>query len=75
MILSSEQIATVRKYTNADRIDQDKLVAYLQKHRTIKLEVFSHCSKVSKRSFGSMGYSTYVYSANPVLLLPGAVRE
>ena len=60
MILSSEQIATVRKYTNADRIDQDKLVAYLQKHRTIKLEVFSHCSKVSKRSFGSMGYSTFL---------------
>lgn len=40
MILSSEQLAVVRKYTDAYRIDQDKLVAYLQKHRTIKLEFF-----------------------------------
>lgn len=67
MNLSSEQLAIVHKYTDVSRIDQDKLVAYLQKHRTIKLEVFSHCSKVSKRSFDSRGYSTflskYTYSA------------
>lgn len=60
MILSSEQLAVVRKYTDAYRIDQDKLVAYLQKHRTIKLEVFSCCSKVSKRSMGSRGYSVFL---------------
>lgn len=60
MILSSEQLAVVRKYTDAYRIDQDKLVAYLQKHRTIKLEVFSHCSKVSKRSMESRGYSGFL---------------
>lgn len=60
MILSSEQLAVVRKYTDAYRIDQDKLVAYLQKHRTIKLEVFSYCSKVSKRSMGSRGYSVFL---------------
>lgn len=60
MILSSEQLAVVRKYTDAYRIDQDKLVAYLQKHRIIKLEVFSYCSKVSKRSMGSRGYSVFL---------------
>lgn len=60
MNLSSEQLAVVHKYTNANLIDQDKLVAYLQKHRTIKLEVFSHCSKVSKRSIGSRGYSIFL---------------
>lgn len=60
MNLSSEQLAVVRKYTDISRIDQDKLVAYLQKHRTIKLEVFSYCSKVSKRSIGSRGYSIFL---------------
>lgn len=60
MNLSSEQLAIVRKYTDTSRTDQDKLVAYLQKHRTIKLEVFSYCSKVSKRSFNSRGYSTFL---------------
>ena len=60
MNLSSEQLAVVRKYTDISRIDQDKLMAYLQKHRTIKPEVFSYCSKVSKRSIGSRGYSVFL---------------
>lgn len=60
MNLSSEQLAVVHKYTDISRIDQDKLVAYLQKHRTIKLEVFSYCSQVSKRSIGSRGYSIFL---------------
>lgn len=60
MNLSSEQLAVVRKYTDISRIDQDKLMAYLQKHRTIKPEVFSYCSKVSKLSIGSRGYSVFL---------------
>ena len=60
MDLSFDQLAVVEKYTDVSRIDREKLVAYLQKHRTIKLEVFSYCSKVSKRSLGSKGYSIFL---------------
>lgn len=60
MDLSFDQLAVVEKYTDVSRIDREKLVAYLQKHKTIKLEVFSYCSKVSKRSLGSKGYSIFL---------------
>lgn len=60
MKLSDGQIAIINKYTDPYRIDREKLVTYLQKHRTIKLDVFTYCSKVSKRSFGSRGYSTFL---------------
>ena len=60
MKLSDGQIAIINKYTDPYRIDREKLVTYLQKHRIIKLDVFTYCSKVSKRSFGSRGYSTFL---------------
>jgi len=60
MQLSNDQIDLINRYTDAYRIDRSKLTSYLEKHKTIKAEVFSYCSKVSKRSFGSRGYCTYL---------------
>lgn len=60
MKLTEEQINIIRHYTDGYRIDREKLVSYLEKHKTIKSEVFSYCSKVSKRDFGSRGYCMYL---------------
>lgn len=60
MQLSSEHLAAINKYTDAYRIDREKLISYLEKHKTIKLEVFSYCSRVSKRSFDSRGFCSFL---------------
>lgn len=63
MKLTSEQIAVINRYTDAERIDREKLIAYLEKHKIIKGDVFKHCSKVVERSLmASRGYCTFLNS-------------
>ena len=60
MKLSEEQINVICHYTDGYRIDREKLISYLEKHKTIKSEVFGYCTKVSKRGLGSRGYCMYL---------------
>lgn len=60
MKLNEEQLVVIDQYTDASRINRERLVAYLEKHRIIKNEVFSMCSTVSKRSFDSRGYCFFL---------------
>lgn len=48
MKLTESQINIICHYTDGYRIDREKLISYLEKHRTIKSEVFGYCTKVSK---------------------------
>lgn len=60
MKLNEEQLAVINRYTDAYRINRERLVTYLEKHRTIMGDVFSSCSTVSKRSFDSRGYCSFL---------------
>lgn len=61
MTLSETSLAIIAKYTDAYRIDREKLISYLEKHRTIKRDIFKYCTKVSKKSLmESRGYSMYL---------------
>ena len=60
MRLTENQIIVINQYTDPYRIDRDKLIAYLEKHRTIKSDVFGYCTKVSKRGLGSRGFCMFL---------------
>lgn len=60
MKLSENQIKIIYQYAYGYCIDIEKLISYLEKHRTIQREVFNYCSRVSKLSDGSRGYSMYL---------------
>lgn len=60
MKLTENQINVIANYTDGYRIDRQKLISYLEKHRTIKSDIFDYCSRVSKKSFGSRGYCMYL---------------
>lgn len=60
MKLTESQINIICHYTDGYRIDREKLISYLEKHRTIKSEVFGYCTKVSKKGLGSRGYCMYL---------------
>lgn len=60
MKLTADQISIIERYTDAYRIDQAKLIAYLEKHKTVKADVFEYCTKVSKRSWGARGFCSYL---------------
>ena len=63
MKLSSEQIAVINRYTDERLIDREKLIAYLERHRTIKNEVFKYCSRKVKSGYHSNdGYCFYLDS-------------
>jgi len=63
MKLTSEQIAVINRHTDSERIDREKLIEYLEKHKTIKGEVFKKCSKANTRSLtASRGYCTFLDS-------------
>ena len=49
MKLSREQLAIIDEHINTYLIDKEKLIAYLEKHRIIKNEVFSKCAKRGRR--------------------------
>ena len=46
MKLTESQIKLICRYTDAYRIDREKLASYLEKHRTIKSEIFGYCANV-----------------------------
>ena len=60
MKLTEAQVAVIQRHTDGYRIDRTKLIAYLEKHKTVKSEVFGHCSTVSKKGFGSRGYCFFL---------------
>ena len=60
MKLTESQINIICHYTDGYRIDREKLISYLEKHRTIKSDVFGYCTKVSKKGLGSRGYCMYL---------------
>lgn len=55
MTLTSEQKAIINEYIDSEEIDSNALIAYIEKHRVIKAEVFSKCSIKKKRSLLSEG--------------------
>lgn len=68
MKLTEQQISFINKYVDETLIDKEKLIEYLEMHRTIKNEVFKKCAKRrEKTSFldesycillnGSQGYN------------------
>ena len=59
MKLTAEQIYIITHCTDENYIDREKLVSYLEKHKTIKNEVFQYCSKVTK-GLGPQGYCGYL---------------
>ncbi len=63
MKLTEEQINIICHYTDGYRIDRQKLISYLEKHRIIKGEVFGYCTKVSKKGLGARGYCMYLEEA------------
>ena len=57
MKLTEQQIAVIEKYVDGSLINRDRLVQYLEKHRTIKNEVFASCSLLGKKvRFGDEAY-------------------
>lgn len=63
MKLTSEQIAVINRYTDSERIDREKLIEYLEKHKTVKGNVFAYCTLVPKGSWtASKGYCTFLDS-------------
>ena len=60
MKLTEEQLEIINHYTDAYRIDREKLVSYLEKHRTIKRNVFGYCTRVSRRYAGGRGYCMFL---------------
>ena len=63
MKLTENQIHVIRNYTDSELIDQEKLISYLEKHNTIKNEVFSYCSKVDKWSCPDRGFCIFLIRA------------
>lgn len=54
---------------DASRIDTFKLIAYLEKHKTVKNDIFAPCSKMPKKKFLSEAYCTALdhdYAFRPV---------
>lgn len=60
MKLTDEQLAVIQRHTDGYRINRERLVSYLEKHKTIKNEVFSYCTTVSKKAWGSRGYCSFL---------------
>ena len=60
MKLSDEQLSVIYRFTDKYRIDQEKLIAYLEKHKTIKNDVFGYCSKVSKKAIVGRGFCMFL---------------
>ena len=62
MKLTVEQLQFIAEYVDPARVDTDKLVKYLEKHRTIKHDIFAPCSKVPKKLFRDEPYCTALES-------------
>lgn len=61
MKLRPEQVAIIDQYTDARLINREKLMLYLEKHKTVKNDVFKYCSTDSKHRFRiECGYCSYL---------------
>lgn len=61
MKLTSIQTSIIDQYTDDRLIDRERLVSYLEKHKTVKKDVFRYCSKETKSGFRSeCGYCFYL---------------
>ena len=60
MKLSDNHLSVIYRFTDKYRIDQEKLISYLEKHKTIKNDVFGYCSKVSKKAILGRGFSMFL---------------
>ena len=57
MKLTDQQIAVIDKYVDGSIINKERLIQYLEKHRTVKNEVFAYCSMLGKKvRFGDEAY-------------------
>jgi len=62
MKLTVEQLQNIERYIDADRVDTGKLIKYLEKHKTVKNDIFAPCSKIPKKSFRDEAYCTALES-------------
>ena len=57
MKLTEQQLAVIEKYIDGSIINKERLVQYLEKHRTIKNDVFAYSSKLGRKvRFGDEAY-------------------
>ena len=56
MKLTENQIEMINRYTDERFIDREKLITYLEAHKTIKNDVFAYCKKFTIKLFDSRGY-------------------
>ena len=62
MKLTAEQISVINRYVDRNQIDAEKLVSYLEKHKTVTSDVFDYCAR-EKRRFGEHGFCMYLKDA------------
>ena len=57
MKLTQNQLSIIDEYIDETLIDKARLIQYLEKHRTIKNDIFAHCSRLGrKHRFGEEAY-------------------
>jgi len=57
MKLTEQQLAVIEKNIDGSIINKERLVQYLEKHRTIKNDVFAYSSKLGRKvRFGDEAY-------------------
>ena len=57
MKLTQNQLSIIDEYIDETLIDKARLIQYLEKHRTIKNDIFVHCSRLGrKHRFGEEAY-------------------
>ena len=62
MKLTVEQLRFIEEYIDPTRLDTDKLIKYLEKHKTIKHDIFAPCSKIPRKTFGDEPFCTALES-------------
>lgn len=56
MKLPAEYLQLIDKYVDDQLIDKSRLVSYLERHRTVKNEVFAYCSKIPQKALFDEAY-------------------
>lgn len=69
MKLTVQQLQIIDEYVDASVVDKGKLIAYLEKHRIVKNDIFAPCSKIPKKKLFAEAYCTALdhdYAFRPV---------
>lgn len=69
MKLTVQQLHAIEEYVDASLIDTGKLITYLEKHKTVKNDIFAPCSKLPKKKLFTEAYCTALdhdYAFRPV---------